>query len=347
MKNSIVLSIVIPTHNSRKTIYDLLTSINNSRFYNFNEVEIIIVDDHSTDQTVQVIKSVTPQMKTTVHVMVLRQNLGPARARNLGAKKARGKYLLFLDSDVVLAKNTLVFAFKFAKKNHVRAFTGIWHYRQNSSRFFPQFKALRDWAYWFIEREKKARYYLFSTRIAGIEKKLFNSIGGFNTQYPEPTVEDIELTYRIEKIKKIRFSSKLLVYHEFEDFLPIAIKYFKRSRDWIALYLKRLRFDPVATSKKEALKSLTAGLFFLCLIIIPLSSFFITPTVSLFLFFSFLESKFWLFVLKKKNFLFLLESIPVSIVLYLIIDAGSAWGLFNYLRKLRGFKSVPPERTSK
>lgn len=347
MKNRPILSIVIPTHNSRKTVYDLLLSINGSRFHNFKNSEVIIVDDGSTDQTVQVVKSIVPQMKMPVHVTLLKRNLGPAQARNLGVKKAHGNYILFLDSDVVLAKNTLRFAFEFAKKNHVRAFTGIWHYQQNSSRFFPQFKALRDWAYWFIEREKKARYYLFSTRIAGIEKKLFKKIGGFDINYPEPTVEDIELTYRIERVKKITFSSKLLVYHEFEDFLPIAIKYFKRSRDWIGLYQKRLRFDPVATSKKEALKSLTAGLFFLCLILIPFRSFFIFPMLFLFLFFSILESKFWLFLLKKKDFLFLLESIPISIALYLIIDAGSAWGLINYLRKLRGLRRAPPERISK
>jgi glycosyltransferase involved in cell wall biosynthesis len=324
-----LLSIVIPTHNSKKTIYDLLSSISISNFRHFKEIEVLIIDDCSKDQTVTIVKNIIPYLKFKLVLKHLNKNVGPARARNQGVKKAVGKYILFLDSDVILAKNTLNCAFQFAKIGKIRAFTGIWHYRQYTKKFFPQFKALRDWAYWFIEREKNARYYLFSTRIAGIEKKLFNQIGGFNINYPEPTIEDIELTYRIEKIKKIKFSSKLLVYHEFEDFWPIAVKYFKRSRDWIQLYQKRLRFDPVATSKKEAVKSITAGLFIAFALSTLLFRTLIYPSILFFLIFSLLELKFWMFLLKKKGLIFLLKSIPVSILLYLIINLGSAWGILK------------------
>jgi len=329
-----LLSIVIPTHNSKKTIYDLLSSISISNFRHFKEIEVLIIDDCSKDQTVTIVKNIIPYLKFDLFLKRLNKNVGPARARNQGVKKAVGKYILFLDSDVILAKNTLNCAFQFAKTGKFRAFTGIWHYRQYTKKFFPQFKALRDWAYWFIEREKNARYYLFSTRIAGIEKKLFNQIGGFNINYSEPTIEDIELTYRIEKIKKIKFSPKLLVYHEFEDFWPIAVKYFKRSRDWIQLYQKRLRFDPVATSKKEAVKSITAGLFLFSLLLIFISNFFIYPATISFLFFSLLEFKFWIFLLKKRGVVFLFKSIPISIALYLIINAGSVYGLIlSYLKR--------------
>ena len=326
--NKINLSIIIPTHNSRNTIAPLLLSINNSLTVNFKDMEAIVVDDESKDNTIEIIENIREVLQFKLKLIKVKKNIGPAKARNLGGQKAQGKYLLFLDGDVELKKETLSNVFSLISKNNVRAFTGIWDYHQKTTNFFPQFKALRDWSYWFAERKLNSHYYLFSTRIAGIEKKLFHELNGFIEDYKEPTVEDIEFTYRIEKKSPIKFCSNIVVNHEFEDFHPIAIKYFKRSRDWIKLYLKRFRFDPVATSKREAFKSLLStaivGLFILGFFI----HFLIIPTIVLFLIYSNLEFKFWSFILHKKGLFFLLQSIPTSIILYLFINFGAAWGYF-------------------
>jgi len=319
------LSIVIPTYNSQSKIKTLLLSINNSAFKHFDKIEVTIVDDHSKDQTVKEVNNIKKNLKFPLQLILQKRNLGPAKTRNLGVKKARGTFILFLDSDVILFKNSLNKAYELIKKGH-RAFTGIWHYKQKTKAFFPQFKALRDWTYWFVEREKNFRYYLFSTRIAGIEKRLFNKIGGFNINYPEATVEDIELTYRIEKETKIKFSPQLIVAHEFEDFWTIAKKYFKRSRDWSKLYQERLRFDPVATSRREAAKSIIIALIILFSILTIFEAYFIYTNLVLLLGFCYLEFKFWRFLFQKKGFVFLLKAIPVSIVLYIIINAGALWG---------------------
>lgn len=327
MAKNIILSIIIPTHNSQNTIQTTLLSINNSDFRYFKNIEVIIIDDKSKDRSLRKIKEIQSVLKYKLTVYPLRKNYGPAKARNFGVKKSKGDYILFLDSDVELSKSTLRYAFEFAKEKQVKAFTGIWHYRQKTNKFFPNFKAMRDWVYWFIEREKYARYYLFSTRIAGIEKKLFQKIGGFDEDFPQPTVEDIELTYRIEKEAKIRFSPELMIYHEFEDFWPIAVKYFKRSRDWILLYQKRLKFDPVATSKKEAFKALISGLLIISFLLGFIHWIFFYLGLILIVQFTNLEWYFWTFVLKQKGWTFLLKSIIASIVLYLIIDFGSVWGI--------------------
>ncbi len=331
--NKLLLSIIIPTHNSQHTLNYLLISLHTSQFKHFADIEIIVIDDKSSDQTRQVVRKLIKKLKFNLLLFPLRLNVGPAKARNFGVKKARGRYILFLDSDVVLAKSTLRYAYQLTKEAKAKAFTGIWHYQQKTNKFFPNFKAMRDWVYWFIEREKYARYYLFSTRIAGIEKKLFQKIGGFDEKFPQPTVEDIELTYRIEKHAKIRFSPELMIYHEFEDFWPIALKYFKRSRDWILLYQKRLKFDPVATSKKEAFKALLAGLFILTLLLGFFHWIFFYAAVLIAVQFTNLEWYFWTFVLKQKGWKFLWKSISFSIILYLIIDLGSLLGLI--LSKLR------------
>lgn len=330
IKNQILLSIVTPTHNSQHTIKNLLLSIDNSAFNDFNKIETVIVDDCSTDHTINTINTLIPNLKCKTRLIQLKKNLGPAKARNTGVKNAQGTYVLFLDSDVTLYKKTLSNAFKHVQQNKIKAFTGLWDYHQKTKKFFPQFKALRDWSYWIIERNRGWRYYLFSTRIAGIEKKLFNDIGGFNEHFPEATVEDIELTYRIEKKTKIKFDSQLMVKHEFEDFWPIAKKYFKRARDWMPLYKKRLRFDPVATTQKEALKPIMATCLMGSLFLIPFISYFAYVSLLVFILYGFLERYFWFFLLKKKGLLFLVKSIPVAIMLYVIINLGAVYGYFKY-----------------
>lgn len=328
-----ILSIVIPTFNCEKTISPLLKSINSSRFKHFKDIEVIIVDDGSLDETINILDKSSENFIPPIAGSNFKLNhKGPAYARNYGVKKAKGKYILFLDGDVILKKDTLSKVYDFFKDKKGLAVTGIWDKKQKTGRFFPQYKALRDHAYWFAERELNSRYYLFSTRIAGIEKKLFQKIGGFNTSYKKPTVEDIELTYKIEKHSPIYFDPEIVVEHEFEDFPVLAKKYFFRSRDWIKLYLRRLRFDPVATSRREANKSIIVGLFilFLFLYLLTFWPLYLYLYLGFFAIFLGMEFNFLTFLFREKGFRFTLIAIPTSIILYLIIDAGSFIGLLEY-----------------
>ena len=174
----IYLSIVIPAFNSQNTIGRLLKSIKISKDVKFNEIEVIVVDDKSEDETIVAVKN------WKVKIIALKENSGPAKARNIGVKYARGKVVLFLDADVVLYKNSLAEVINSFKSDpDMFALTGVWSKEQRNHKFFPKFKALRDWSYWINERDPKNYYYLFSTRVAAIERKLFLRLGGFDTTY--------------------------------------------------------------------------------------------------------------------------------------------------------------------
>jgi len=89
-----LVSIVIPTFNSEKTIGKCLESIRDQTYKN---VEIIVVDKFSEDKTVEIAKSYGARII---------QDYGErARAKNIGLKHAKGKYVLFVDSDMELSKN--------------------------------------------------------------------------------------------------------------------------------------------------------------------------------------------------------------------------------------------------
>jgi glycosyltransferase involved in cell wall biosynthesis len=94
MKANRLVSVVIPAYNREKTIMKALSSVGGQTYQN---VEVIVVDDCSSDRTVEVVREA--KYRIPVRVIALDRNQGPATARNVGIDAARGEYVAFLDSD--------------------------------------------------------------------------------------------------------------------------------------------------------------------------------------------------------------------------------------------------------
>lgn len=95
-KNNPLVSVIIPTKNNIRTIEKCLQSVKDQTYKN---IELIVVDNHSTDGTFEVAKRFTNKVYTK----------GPERSvqRNFGASKSAGKYLLIHDSDIYFNKSTV------------------------------------------------------------------------------------------------------------------------------------------------------------------------------------------------------------------------------------------------
>ena len=93
-----IVSIIIPHHNNSKILIDCINSLYKSTF---EELEIIVVDNASTDSSCDDI------MTTFPNVIVKKSdvNLGYAGGCNLGSQIANGQYLLFLNNDTIMDKN--------------------------------------------------------------------------------------------------------------------------------------------------------------------------------------------------------------------------------------------------
>lgn len=96
------ISVIIPVYNEEKEILSCLESLGKQTFTDF---EIIIVDDGSTDDTVKEIKNLQKIVQSIK--LLQRRHEGPALARNLGALKAKGKVLVFVDADMSFDENFL------------------------------------------------------------------------------------------------------------------------------------------------------------------------------------------------------------------------------------------------
>ncbi|MBS7658897.1 MAG: glycosyltransferase family A protein [Candidatus Bathyarchaeia archaeon] len=96
MKDNPLVSIVIPTYNSERTIDVCLKSLRKQSYPN---IEIIVIDNYSKDRTREVAEKLGAK--------VLQLDAERAEAKNFGLKKAGGKYVCFIDSDMELTKNVI------------------------------------------------------------------------------------------------------------------------------------------------------------------------------------------------------------------------------------------------
>jgi len=125
-----LVSILIPTYNSEKVISKTLESIKNS---NYPNKEVIVIND-TDDKTPEIAKSFGAK------VIQNTKRMGKGYALNVGSKKAMGEFLLFLDSDAVLEKDTLsklVFSYYHHKKTDPKTVMIVPEYTANNQHILP------------------------------------------------------------------------------------------------------------------------------------------------------------------------------------------------------------------
>lgn len=108
------ISIIVPVYNSDKFLRNCLNSILNQTL---REVEIIVINDGSTDRSLNIIEEL--MMTDNRIVLINKKNEGVSIARNIGINSARGKYILNVDSDDWIEKNYCEEMFKYAEETKV------------------------------------------------------------------------------------------------------------------------------------------------------------------------------------------------------------------------------------
>ena len=106
------ISIISPVYNRENFLLRFLKSI---YYQNYNNIEIILLDDHSIDNSVKFIEKYQKLDKRII-LIKNKKNKGTFISRNLGVLYSKGKYLILPDPDDILSKNSLRTLFYFAKK---------------------------------------------------------------------------------------------------------------------------------------------------------------------------------------------------------------------------------------
>ncbi|MEI8361420.1 MAG: glycosyltransferase [bacterium] len=211
-----MISIVIPTLNEAQVLAD---TIKNIRTIISSEIEIIVTDGNSSDETIKIAKKLAD--KLVIHNSLERQTI--AHARNAGAALATGDYLLFLDADVVVPN-----ASEFMRKI-------LAEFQQNLKLVAVTVKlevlpSLSTWSDILFSKIAINWPHLVNNNILKIgsasgefqfiRRSVFNEIGGFNEKLV--SCEDLNMFERLARVGETKMLYSLVVYHTGRRFHKIG-----------------------------------------------------------------------------------------------------------------------------
>lgn len=259
------LSVIVPVHNGRLQLPRCLDALRESTHDSF---EVIVVDDCSTDNTPEIIERFGARYLRTP------RNLGPGGGRNLGVQHARGGIVVFVDADVVVQPQTLaLIAGDFERDPQLAAVFGSYDDAPAWPDFLSQYKNLM---HHYVHQISSENAVTFWAGCGAVRKNVFNEFRGFNTEkYPNPSIEDIELGYRLSMAgRRILLDKRIQVKHlkkwTVRGLWRADIHY--RAIPWTRLILetKNLPKDLNLTHSAQASAGLV-GLFVLGVLLLPFS----------------------------------------------------------------------------
>ncbi len=186
-------SIIIPTHNNASTLVEVLLALQ-PRVLAEPKLEIIVVNDGSTDETETLLESLN--LPPSYHILH-QANGGAAVARNQGAAISKGRILIFLDSDVVPDRD-LVHSHMEFHRQHSNALV-VGQTRSVSAGDCPIFHQVMGqelYAFCLGEEATELHFRDFVSRNLSMPKAIFTGLGGFDNEYPNSGFEDTDLAIR-------------------------------------------------------------------------------------------------------------------------------------------------------
>jgi glycosyltransferase involved in cell wall biosynthesis len=229
-----IVSVILPTYNRAGYIKDAIESALNQTYRN---IELLIIDDGSTDNTQAVIE---PYLKDNRIRYIKQENCGAAAARNKGLELSKGKYVAFIDSDDIWEKDKLeiqlevmnslpdvaiVFSDFSAKrqdglieKSHIRTyFTVMDTYELSYDDVFSHSNTLNnsEKVYWGNIYKTMIFGNIILTSTTLFRQEVFNTEGSFDTKYK--TLEDYDLFLKLTKRFIAAFVDKPLICYRYSE----------------------------------------------------------------------------------------------------------------------------------
>jgi len=233
----IELSVIILSYNTKELLEKCLNSLVLSIKYHVLRAEIIVVDNGSTDGSVEMVKeTIIHNTKYNIHLIENQNNLGFSKGNNVGLTQATGKYILFLNSDTEVFPGSLSEAVDFMK-NHPsvgaltaktlladgkmdpdchRGFPTPWAsitYFLGLEKLFPKSRLFGQYHKFFLDLNINHEIDAGAGAFMLIPRKVIDKIGAWDESYFFYG-EDLDFNYRIKKAGfKVMFFAKPLLKH--------------------------------------------------------------------------------------------------------------------------------------
>jgi len=207
-KRKVRLSIIVLSWNTKDLLRQCLKSLNSKLKTQNSKIEVIVVDNGSTDDSVSMVKKEFPQVKLIENL----RNLGFAKGNNIGIKVAKGEYIMLLNSDTIVKPGALEKLTRFLDKNQEFAIAGPRLLNQdetsqpNCGRFpgllvsfvmlFKEHLGGSDFVRCSPKESKKVDWLMGSAFVARSE--VFEKVGGLDEKL-FMYMEEVEWFYRAKK----------------------------------------------------------------------------------------------------------------------------------------------------
>ena len=333
MSLDISISFIIPTYNSAKTIQQCLESIiHESR--NFNS-EILVIDDCSKDETEKIVK-----IFEEVKFYKLKKNGGVGRARSIGCRLALNKILCYVDSDLIISKNSVNNLIqKLISDSKIGSVGGIPDpITLNKDSWSSKFVGLRS-SFGFEDINYEVEVSDAQSEFFVIYNTFLRKIGGWK-YYRNAGGEEYELGHRINLFNKKNLKLKNVTYKTYWSKLFDRFKKnIDRTEKYIPMFLKRKKFDSEGSgaSLNQAFSALLTSIMFLNTILFFIISNNKNLFISILIFFLlqiFLEYKFLTYAKKVHGLKMLFYSIYGIQILNIGILFGGLFFLYNVANKI-------------
>lgn len=288
--------------------------------------EVLVVDDCSPDDTAEVARQLGAR------VMVTPQNGGPGVARNLAAEHTDADILWLVDSDVIAWRGGAERVRAAFDDPEVKAVFGSYDATPDGTPWFSRYKNLMHRYY---HQHAKRDAATFWAGCGAVDRAFFLKIGGFDVDtYKVPSIEDIELGYRIRAAGgRIVLDPDLLGKH-LKVWSPknaIHTDIFRRALPWSRLMISSGEIvDDLNTSTTERVRAVVAGLFLLSILLIPFVTGMWTITLTLAALAVVINLSLARFMLKNGGLAFAAGALLYHQLYYTYSAAAFAWCLFEY-----------------
>jgi GT2 family glycosyltransferase len=235
LASELTVSVVVPVKNGGAAFRRCLEALLAARPA---PLEVIVVADGDCDGSADLAELLK------VRVLRTAAQSGPAAARNLGAREAAGDLLFFVDADVVIDSAAIArIVCAFQEHPEAAAMIGSYDDEPAAPNFCSQYKNL---LHHYTHQHGRVEASTFWTGCGAIRRDVFLRLKGFDETYRRPSVEDIELGYRLKAAGcRIRLDKALQGKHlkRWGAASLLRSDFFDRALPWTALLLKAGRFE--------------------------------------------------------------------------------------------------------
>ena len=248
------LSVIIPTYNRKELLLKALEGYN-QQTARAGILELLVVDDGSTDGTGPAVKDFRQRSSITIRHLP-QKNRGPAAARNCGIREAKGDLILFGDDDIVPAPNLVAEHVAWNREYPAENFAMLGHVAwapEVHPTPFMEWMGLSGVLFGFgsLSPGKEVSFDYFYSCNLSIKRNFLMKNGMFDESFPSAAYEDVELGYRlINKGLRLLYNPCAIGYHY------KYVTYAEACRRQEALFRTRVLFE--ATEAGRSMKERTS-----------------------------------------------------------------------------------------